>query len=469
MVSPRNKSEKRNNRIVIIGGGSFNWTPTLSLDLFCTPGLENSELVLVDVDEEAVELMLRYARGLADHVKTGWRVSHSSLDEALEQADIVCISISTGGLRSMEKDLNTAEKYGVYHTVGDTTGPAGISRTLRNVPIFIDIAKKMETHCPDAWLVHVTNPLNQLTRAVNRYTSIRCIGLCHNYTGTQSLLADFFGVADADVNAVSVGVNHGTWLTKLWISGRSVHPDDMTLAKYLAYLEGKEKLLVTNTTDDAINKMQDTEWEHLGAYLSFELYEKLGIFPVGDACHLSENLPWYNSSLELLKKHKVRKKGVLPHRERFRNDRKQEVIEILDGRKAWPEQKKSREQLSGVASALLSGGTYRGVFTLPNQGQITNLPLRVSVETQCVASYGAVQPEFSGEVPVVLRGIIQSVVDEMELSVEAAREGSRKKLIQALYVSPELQNKDIVEVLADEIIEINSEWWPWTESRLLDD
>ncbi|MBT3275379.1 MAG: hypothetical protein HN368_19645 [Spirochaetales bacterium] len=452
------KDKTTNKKIVLIGGGSYNWTPTLALDLFCTPGLQNSELVLVDIDQEAGELMLRYTQGLAEHAISGWQVRFSSLDDALVHADIVCVSISTGDLVAMEKDVNTAEKYGVYQTVGDTTGPAGISRTLRNVPIFIDIARKMEKYCPNAWMIHVTNPLNQLTRAVNRYSSIPCIGLCHNYAGTVSLLAEYFGVAETDINAVSVGVNHGSWLTRLWVAGRPVQSNELTLEKYLTYLENKKDPLITHTIDDTIKQMQDTEWEHLGAYLSFELYEKLGVFPVGDACHLTENLTWYNSSLELLQKHKIRKKGVLPHREQYRKGRKQDVIDTLEGKKAWPKAKKSREQLSGVAEALLTGGTYRGVFTMPNEGQIINLPRGISVETQCVASYGTVQPEFSGEVPVVLRGIIQSVVDEMELSVEAAQEGSRKKLIQALYVSPELQNKDCVAALADEIIEINIEW-----------
>jgi alpha-galactosidase/6-phospho-beta-glucosidase family protein len=37
---------------------------------------------------------------------------------------------------------------------------------LRNVPVFVKVARKMEQLCPDAWLIHVTNPLSQLTRAV---------------------------------------------------------------------------------------------------------------------------------------------------------------------------------------------------------------------------------------------------------------------------------------------------------------
>ena len=297
--------DKINKKIVLIGGGSYNWTPTLALDLFCTAGLKNSELVLVDIDRESGELMLRYARELAAKVGTGWHVSFCSLDVALQGADIVCVYINTGGLTAMAKDIGVAEKYGVYQTVGDTTGPAGTSRTLRNVPIFLDIARKMETCCLDAWMVHVTNPLNQLTRAINRYSSIHCIGLCHNYAGTVSLLADYFGVAETDINAVSVGVSHGTWLTRIWREGRRVQSDELTLRKYLGYLDRKRKVPVTNTTDDSINRMQDTGWEHLGAFLSFEIQEKLGVFPVGDACHLAENLPWYNSSLELLKKRKI--------------------------------------------------------------------------------------------------------------------------------------------------------------------
>ncbi len=41
----------------------------------------------------------------------------------------------------MHKDYTIPEKYGIYHTVGDTVGPGGISRTLRNVPVLLDYIK----------------------------------------------------------------------------------------------------------------------------------------------------------------------------------------------------------------------------------------------------------------------------------------------------------------------------------------
>src|SRR4051794_41662425 len=45
------------------------------------------------------------------------------------------------------------ERYGIYQSVGDSVGPGGISRTLRNVPVMVALAREMERRCPDAWLM----------------------------------------------------------------------------------------------------------------------------------------------------------------------------------------------------------------------------------------------------------------------------------------------------------------------------
>jgi alpha-galactosidase len=137
-------------KVVIIGGGSYTWTPTLAGDLFLKKGLCGSELVLVDIDPAAAETMKKYCGLMADKAGTGWKIRVEDLETALRDATVVCISISTGGLKAMALDYDIPEKYGVYHTVGDSVGPGGISRTLRNIPVFLDIARKMERLCPDA-------------------------------------------------------------------------------------------------------------------------------------------------------------------------------------------------------------------------------------------------------------------------------------------------------------------------------
>ena len=56
--------------------------------------------------------------------------------EALEGADFVIISIMPATLDEMHSDVHTPEKYGIYQPVGDTSGPGGIVRAMRCVPMY---------------------------------------------------------------------------------------------------------------------------------------------------------------------------------------------------------------------------------------------------------------------------------------------------------------------------------------------
>jgi alpha-galactosidase len=99
------------------------------------------------------------------------------LEEALRGADFVVLSISTGGPAATALDLEIPARYGVVQTVGDTVGPGGLFRGLRNIPVVVEVASAMEEHCTDAVLLNLTNPLTVLTRAVTKATSIRAVGL----------------------------------------------------------------------------------------------------------------------------------------------------------------------------------------------------------------------------------------------------------------------------------------------------
>ncbi len=90
------------------------------------------------------------------------------LEEALRGADFVVLSISTGGLDATALDLEIPARYGVVQTVGDTVGPGGLFRGLRNIPVVVGIARAMEEYCPHAVLLNLTNPLTVLTRAVTQ-------------------------------------------------------------------------------------------------------------------------------------------------------------------------------------------------------------------------------------------------------------------------------------------------------------
>ncbi len=179
-------------KITIVGGGSYSWGPLFVRDLLIAPALQDAEIVLHDIDAQALETV--YSLGCAMVQQRGQgRVERTlDLETALSGADFVILTITTGGLEAMRHDVEIPEKYGVFQAVGDTVGPGGLARALRNIPVVAALAQKMEQLCPHAWLLNYTNPMTTLCRTVSKTSSIRTIGLCHEWHGVRDRLAAYF-------------------------------------------------------------------------------------------------------------------------------------------------------------------------------------------------------------------------------------------------------------------------------------
>ncbi|MDE6589933.1 MAG: alpha-glucosidase/alpha-galactosidase, partial [Oscillospiraceae bacterium] len=124
---------ERNIKIAYIGGGSKQWARSFMSDLALAEHL-SGEIALYDIDQEAAARNARIGAYINRDPRT---ISHfdytlcERLEDALEGADFVVISILPGTFREMRSDVHTPEKYGVWQSVGDTVGPGGVLRAMR--------------------------------------------------------------------------------------------------------------------------------------------------------------------------------------------------------------------------------------------------------------------------------------------------------------------------------------------------
>ena len=159
-------------QITMIGGGSYQWGPELMADLFGTPSLAGAHFILEDIDPRPLPKMEALAHKVNEAMGAKFTIATTTDQrQALDGSDFVIVCISTGGFTSMTVDLDVPEAHGIKQSVGDTVGPGGINRSLRNVPVLAGISSwDLEAICPEAWLLNITNPMTALTRSVTRET-----------------------------------------------------------------------------------------------------------------------------------------------------------------------------------------------------------------------------------------------------------------------------------------------------------
>src|SRR5262245_14176069 len=110
-------------KIAFIGGGSMGWTPTLVTDMALTETLAGANLVLHDIDPDALALLTQASRRLVSLVGGNLNISATAdRAEALRDADFVILCVAIGRLKAMRNDLQIPEQYGIAQAVGDTVG-----------------------------------------------------------------------------------------------------------------------------------------------------------------------------------------------------------------------------------------------------------------------------------------------------------------------------------------------------------
>lgn len=441
-------------KVAFIGGGSQNWAPGIIRDIIFKKGMEKTDLefALLDVDAGRAGAIKR----LFDVNLAEWKVDRVVLNattdsrEALKGADFVIIAISTGRLPAMRHDLEIPEKYGIYHTVGDTSGPGGWSRALRNIPVFKAYAELIRELCPDAFVLNYTNPMGALTKVLaDELEPSKVVGLCHALFECYDVLKAIFSLkSEKEITVRFGGLNHFFWILDMKINGEDGY------ALLDEKLDGRNFAeLVSRVHKDGMGFSSD-KW------LCGELYRNYGYLPyVGDR-HTCEFFNCYITSKELMERFKLVRTSIAD-REKIYEDAGKAIELMTEGKQAFPKEP-SRETAADIMKAIIFNEEFIDVVNVPNTGQIENLPRGAVVETMgCVDGRGFA-PLTTGPLPESIRALCLPHAEVQLRTVKAGLSGDLEDALETLVADPICAHMTASEVekMGLELLAANKEWLP---------
>lgn len=412
--------------LTVIGGGS-TYTPELvegvikNFDVFPV-----KELRLMDIDEEKLNIVGGLVKRMIDNSNIPINlILTTDRKRALEGADFVVSQIRVGGIRARVRDERIPLEFGVIGQ--ETTGAGGFANALRTIPVMLDIAKDIEELTNNAWLINFTNPSGIVTEALLRCSKVKTIGLCNVPINFFYRFASALDVDTKDIYLDYVGLNHLSWVRKVYSKGNDVTNE--TIEKIKESLPQKEREIV-----ELINMIPNS-------YLHYYYFK--------------------DEVLEMQKNsEKTRGEIVLEVEEKLLEKYKDESL------KEKPQELSQRGGAHYSEAAVeLMKSIYLDrrdiqIVNVMNNGSIIDLPDNAVVEVPCVIGSNGAIPISMGRLEPCIKGLTQTVKYYEQLTVESAVEGDIKKAKQALLVHPLVGAKAVAEGILEKILEKNKVFLP---------
>jgi len=455
-------------KITVIGAGSASFGENTLSAIMRSQKLKGSTLALVDRNAETLEIVHRLANRLNVEWNAGFVVTaHTDHRGALPGSQFVVNAIEVGARENLwQRDFEIPIKYGVRQPYAENGGPGGFAHAARNIGPIMQIAHDMEQACPDAWFVNFTNPMVRICDAVNRHSTIKAVGLCHQvYAGYGMVgvaLAKDLGIevpegltgmhAAVDqhplqhrvreqivplVDIRAAGLNHFTWI--LSITDQRTGED--------LYPLFKKRFFELDPTFEPLTR---------------DVFSAFGLFPVPGDTHLCEYLPWMSDpNTKPWEKYNIRLYDwdLFAAVREFELNRLNEMANgdstiegLLD-----TDSEGALEMIENVAGA---GNHYHIAANLPNVGQISNLPLGACVETPVHVDGAGIHPVHIGTMPEPIAELLRRETAAAQLCVDSAVEGSREKALQCLLLDPILADIDTAKKIVDDYLTEYKEYLP---------
>lgn len=429
------------SKITFLGAGSTVFTKNILGDCMTVETLQDFEFALFDIDQERLNDSEAMLKNLKENLGSTVTVkAYTNRKDALRGASYVINAIQVGGYDPATiTDFEIPKKYGLRQTIADTVGIGGIFRSLRTIPVMMDFAEDMEEVCPDAWFLNYTNPMAALTGAMQRYTNIKTVGLCHSVQVCADHLLKSLDMPTDRIQWKIAGINHMAWLLEITRDGEDLYPEIKKRAK--------EKQQAAH--DDMVR---------------FELMDKFAYYITESSEHNAEYHPYFIKSAypELIDRFNI-PLDEYPRR----------CIQQIEDWKAMRNDLVHDEHLthtrteeygSAIIEAMETNVPLKiGGNVLNSGGLISNLPENACVEVPCLVDASGIAPTHIGDLPEQLAALNRSNINTQLLTIEAAMTRKKEHIYQAAMLDPhtsaELSIDDIVS-LCDDLIEAHGDWLP---------
>ncbi len=421
---------KKRIKICYIGGGSKMWAQVFMSDLSLSKHLEG-DIHLYDIDIESAERNKRIGDIISSKSSVSkWNyVVDKNIDDALINSDVVIISILPGTLDEMYSDVHTPEKYNIYQSAGDTTGPGGVVRAMRTVPIYEFFAKKIKEICPTSWVINLTNPMTICVKTLfDNFPDIKAFGCCHEVFHTEDLLVDVLketlkieNVTRKDIYFDVSGINHFTWI-------RSALYKDIEILDYLDEFFKNHK---DGYFERGSNKEYLTNPYSYNNLLKYDLYKRYGVLPAAGDRHLAEflNNSWYLKNKEMainsgfnLTPVELRKKECL--------DKIFHLDLISRGKEELTINKSNEEAVELIECLMGLRETISNVNYI-NLGQVPYLKLGSIVESNCIFKDDKLEPLKCGDI----NDSVINLINRNSLNIETCYEGIKERDLKKIFAS----------------------------------
>jgi alpha-galactosidase len=441
--------------ITVIGAASTTFGPKVLRDILNHEHVGGSTLRFVDINEERLSIYDRLAHKLNRFLKEPISIESTTDRRAvLAGSDYVIVSVDTGHYHTWEQDFSIPVQYGSRQILGELGGPGGLFHSLRQIPLHLDIARDIETLCPDAMVMVASNPLNRICLAMERYASTgQIIGLCHGVEMALYLFLNrIMGIEGDDMKVTAAGTNHLTWILDLRHrkTGENLLP---LMKESLKQMQTDEQSLSRKLLE-VYGYFLGTLDSHAGEYIPYA-HEFYGIKGIDFSAHLQQEENRWKYLRDLANEDTEWDKFEQTYGNQ--RDLSEELrLDPFFAPRSWA------DTLAFPIISAITGNYFHRMpaINMVNTGQIANLPAGVFVETPAVVDGSGIYPIAMGELPRALAAFNRRDIDQTELIVEAGATGDRSLVLQAMLLDPVIDSARNAEQMLDAMLQINARYLP---------